>query len=133
MQTSDVKVASGEVQATVQNSETRYGVKISGFGWFNGFGKCPVERGSNVSLKYVERNGFRNIVKIDEPLKLSDVPDGFRPSGRDRFVAYSVALKAVAMLHAKSGAEEAWQHIRRDTESLAEWLLGKATVGKRGD
>jgi hypothetical protein len=125
LQTSDVKVASGEVEAAVQNSETRYGVKLGGL-WFNGFGKCPVERGCNINLKYVERNSFRNIVEIDVPLKLSGEVPGTRPSMRDRFVAYSVALKAVATLHAHSGVAEAWQHIRRDTESLAEWLLAKA-------
>lgn len=125
LQTSDVKVASGEVEAAAQNSETRYGVRIGGL-WFNGFGKCPVERGCNINLKYVERNGFRNIVSIDVPLKLSEpVPGAIRPDAKERLVVYSVALKAAASCW-RSAEGLSSVGVKKLAENFAEWLFEMA-------
>jgi len=58
----------GKVAAVTQRDDS-YGVKI-GKNWFNGFGKCNVEKGQFVSIDYdpVEKNGktFSNITGISE-------------------------------------------------------------------
>lgn len=121
--TSEVRVYSGQVQAVAQQDAT-YGVKVDG-AWFNGSGKATVTRGQMVEITYTERNGYRSIQAIREAkVSLSEtVPRGFGTSDRDVFVARCVAIKAASMLHAGSNAEESWQWLFKEADTIAKWLL----------
>lgn len=116
------------VQAIAQNSDERYGIRVSDR-WYNGKGKCDVVPGNIVEVAYIENGRFRNIKAIRvvsaSPKLSENVPSGFGPAERNRFVAYCVGLKAAATCLA-SPDQIHGDAIKRLAESFALWLLAKA-------
>lgn len=117
------------VQAIAQNSDERYGIRVSDR-WYNGKGKCEVVPGNVVEVAYVENGRFRNIQAIRmvsaSPKLPGNVPNGFGSAERNRFVAYCVGLKAAATCLA-SPDQIHGDAIKRLAENFAEWLLAKAS------
>lgn len=65
------------VVSAVSQKDGRYAVKV-GEQWHGGFGRCPVERGSSVLLRFYEKGEFKNIVSIrstDAPLNELDMEE----------------------------------------------------------
>lgn len=88
-----VKTVRGIVYATAQNTSR------IGRVWYDGFGSCPVERGADVEVDFVEDDRFRNvqevrIVEAEAPRREA------RDCSADRRVARAVALTCAATLHA---------------------------------
>lgn len=121
-QHSEVRVASGQVQAAAQNSASRFGIKVAGV-WYDGLGSCPVKRGDSVAIAYTEKGRFKNIVeaRVSEPSEKAVL----EVTSRDRFVAYSVALKSATAMMAGAGVSQV-SDVTLLAEQLAEWLLLKA-------
>jgi len=66
-----MKTIIGKVQYVSILANNRYGISFGHSGpdgkliWYNGFGKCPVSKGEDVEMSYVETpEGFRNIKQI---------------------------------------------------------------------
>lgn len=60
METKEIQKIQGEVEVAVQNTATRYGVRV-GSVWYSGFGKVTVGRGAVVQITYSTSNGYTNV------------------------------------------------------------------------
>ena len=123
-------IVEGAVEATAQNSDKRYGVKIGGE-WFDGQGKCPVAKGDQVKLAFASNGKSYKIVELRSngqpkqqigPEHLAKhmlaQPNGSGNGYAERRMARAVALKAAAS--ATMSGDPAT--ILRLAEKLEEWL-----------
>ena len=73
--------------------------------WYNGYGKCDLEKGDTVKVEYDPNGKFRN-VKFFEKIKSAEKPKTVTPTKRTDSLAedihLQVCLKATATLHAGS-------------------------------
>jgi hypothetical protein len=96
-----VRTAQGVVEATAQNSPSRYGIRVGEL-WYDGFGQCPVETGDEVEIDYVERGRFRNIEGLkrleSEEDAAEDAEEAPRAESVEARIARAVALKCATML-----------------------------------
>ncbi|MBI4444309.1 MAG: hypothetical protein HY645_00250 [Acidobacteria bacterium] len=103
----------GEVEAVSQKAN-RYGVKI-GETWYGGFGQCPVGKGSQVVLRFYEKDNWKNIVSIrhlEEPGLSDDEMSEVLAQFRERSNAIAEeCLRDAAQLLKGSG-----NHGRSDSE-----------------
>ena len=123
MTANNLVTVQGTVEATAQNARNRFGVKIADC-WIDGFGSCPVKKGDEVEVAYVERGQFKNLkrVKVAEVDDENDA-DTATEEIRDPTVSRinrAVALKCAAqVVSGRSGDPESVIETARRFE---EWL-----------
>ena len=123
MTANDLVTVQGTVEATAQNAPGRYGVKIADE-WFDGFGQCPVEKGDEVEVAYVERGKFKNLKRV-KVAEVDDDNDAYTATEEMRDPTVSrinraVALKCAAQVVAgRSGDPESVIEI---AERFNKWL-----------
>ena len=118
METTQVKKASGRVAAVSQKPDF-YGFKV-GNGWYGGHGSCPVQKGDEVEVQYVENGRFNDVEDIRilaaHEEELSSAGAG---NGHEARISRAVALKCAAMLFA--GTEKS-DVVLRTAQGFEEWL-----------
>jgi len=125
----------GVVEHAVQNSETRYGVRIERV-WYNGFGKLAVRKGDIVRVEYVDHNGYANIENI-EIAGVPGVPElrtarqelekelASAGANKDTRITKAVALKCAVSLWANSKRQDVEERTLRSAKVFEDWLEGK--------
>ena len=109
-----LKTVRGVVDATAQNASERYGLRIGG-SWYDGFGSCPVNRGDEVEVDFVEDDRFRNVQEVRMAEGVAE------PRAElDRRIARAVALKCAATLYASGWASA--KEVTDLAERLEKWL-----------
>ncbi len=102
----------GAVEATAQNSEDRYGVRLGGE-WFDGKGECPVARGERVKMVFMRTGRFNRILGVRR-----EAPGPEKKGEADRRITRAVALKAAAAISASGDSAT----VLRLAEQFEEWL-----------
>jgi hypothetical protein len=97
----------GEVTA-VSRKGPKFGFVIEDT-WYNGYGKCDLERGDTVKVEYDPNGKFRNVksfekIKSAEKPKPSPTPKPKRDDLLTEDIHLQVCLKATATIHAGSKA-----------------------------
>jgi len=93
----------GEVTA-ISRKGPKFGFVIEDI-WYNGYGKCDLEKGDTVKVEYDPNGKFRN-VKSFEKIKSAEIPKA-QPKRNDSLaedIHLQVCLKASAQIHAGSKA-----------------------------
>lgn len=117
----------GVVEWAVQNSATRYGVKVAGV-WYNGFGELKLRRGELVRIVYEVNDGFHDIVQIEpiEPKKILPNKKGAdalvsSEDAKGMGIVRAVALKAAVCLY-QFRTKEDDEAVLKTAGRFVEWL-----------
>lgn len=135
MQTRQVQIekTEGVVESAVQNSPTRYGVRIGGV-WYNGFGKVRVSKGDLVGVAYTNSDGYNNIEEIavldPEEILPEEKPTEHRQTAahsemrdtRDARITRAVALKSAVVLYQSRTKNDSDETVLKTAEKFEKWL-----------
>jgi len=80
----------------VSQKEKGYGININQE-WYNGFGKCPVEKGDNVEMEFeLSEKGFRNIKAIAKTKSEYNTADQIKPEANLDTMMFDTIVKVEA-------------------------------------
>jgi hypothetical protein len=132
-----VETVQGVVEHAVQNTNTRYGVRIGGV-WYNGFGRLPVRKGDLVAVDFVNHDGYANIENIEEagfagePAAAATsrgAAQAQAPDDRDGRITRAVALKCAVVLWSRSRRQDIESRTLESARLFEAWLSGVELEG----
>lgn len=72
------------IVTTISQKEKGFGIALGKDNWYNGYGKCPVNKGDEVEIEYVEDGKWKNIKDIKVLTKAPEKLNGADENARKR-------------------------------------------------
>lgn len=120
----ETKIISGMVEG-INEKEDRYGIIVAGE-WYNKKGKCPIQKGDEVTIEYEINKNFRNIKKITNSISNHNKSETGQTTTntdeRTKDIHYQVCLKIAGNIVANNP-----KNYRNQAHELAEDVVVLAT------